>query len=190
MVRSTTRAMRSLGARGRYLLLFTLMLIPLWGRAGVLDQMDPAALHRALLAELDDESLARCGLRNPRGPIETERMYQIIICALGDYGDHDDEQELSLADIVEEMEEAHDNLEHVVRLALGMAEQMAAAPPAARGALVRVRLSLERPEADDTDMGRLGPLARPDGYINPAILARGTVVQSVEVKTRSVKPQR
>jgi|JI8StandDraft_1071087.scaffolds.fasta_scaffold07476_4 hypothetical protein len=154
-----------------------LMLAPAWALAKDLDRFSDQQLDAALFAELDDESLEDCGLDEPNAAHSKAEMYQIVMCALGDaYDDDPWEQSISLQDLREEMAEAGYSLEAVVSQALAMADNMAAAPLHGQAVMIRAAHSAA---AD------LGPLAKTDGWINPASAVRRPVIQAVKTGVRA-----
>ena len=94
-----------------------------------LDALSDAQIDALLQAELDDEDLVACGLTNPGAPKPTEEMLDIVLCALGDEGDADDEDDVDNDDLEAEMEEANTTLEAQVRAALERADAIAFGQP-------------------------------------------------------------
>lgn len=154
-----------------------LLQAPAWAVARDLDRLTDQQLDAALFAELDDESLEDCGLDDPGAPVSKADMYGIVMCALGDgYDDDPWEQTISLQDLREEMAEAGYSLEAVVSNALAMADNMASRPLNGQAVMIRAAHSAG---AD------LGPLAKADGWINPAGAVRRPMAQALKTGVRA-----
>lgn len=92
-----------------------------------LDDLSPTQLQAALDAELGDDDLRQFGV-DPRKAYPLELLHEVIMQALSDEGDDDDEQLITLADLEEEMDEAGTNLSQVVWDALTEADRIAGLP--------------------------------------------------------------
>lgn len=103
-----------------------------------LDDLDDWQLDGLIQAELDDDDLYACGLRDPRGAASVEVLFRVAMCALSNAGDDGDESDLDLDDLEAEMNEAGTTVRHVVWAAIERADEMTAGLPAA--ATLRVAL--------------------------------------------------
>lgn len=157
-----------------------------------LDALSDAQIDAMLQAELDDADLAACGLGNPRAALSVDDMFQVVMCALGDAGDDDSEDDLDIDDLEAEMAEAGQRLDNVVYAALVRADALAQAP-AARGADDAVARPLADVSATPTPAADLPAptaaeavrLALKNGFIDPGKAAVTPVKQGVRFVIRS-----
>jgi hypothetical protein len=152
-----------------------------------LDALSNDEINELLQDELDPDDLAACGLTNPRASKTVDEMFDIIMCALGNDGDADDETELDFDDLEAEMQEAGTTLEAVVERALERADVMASgsAPPtlwlAAAGPVEGVVL----PSA--AELPPAWTLAPRDGRVDPGSAAVWPVQRGV---TQGIRARR
>lgn len=152
-----------------------------------LDTLSDEEINQLLQDELDPDDLAECGLTNPRASKTVDEMFDIIMCALGDDDDADEEAQLDFDDLEAEMEEAGTTLDAVVKRALESADVMASgsAPPtlwlAAAGPVDGVVL----PSA--AELPPAWTLALRDGRVNPGSAAVWPVKRGV---TQGIRARR
>lgn len=137
-----------------------------------LDEVSDARLDQLLQDELDWDDLAACGLEDPSAAKTKDEMFEIILCALGDDSDQDEENDLNFDDLQEEMKEADTTVEEVVRRALDIADEIATAPEAPRLWLAAAGAVCDvTPFAAQTQPPAAQLLALKDDSINPGSAA-------------------
>ena len=112
-----------------------------------LDNLDEGTLDDLLQAELDDDDLIACGLRDPNGDATVEQLFRVAMCALGDGGDSGNERSLDLDDLEFEMAEAGTTVSAVVWAAIEEADEMTSGLPAAGIIRVAFRTGGSEPAA-------------------------------------------
>ena len=131
-----------------------------------MDRLSDGQIDALVQAELDDDDLIACGLPNLRAAVPDEKMFEIIMCALGDEGDDNSESDLDLDDLEAEMAQANTTLEAVVSAAIERADAIALGAPLT-AADIRAALRVGEPAAS-ADAGAASDLyAVTDGRINP-----------------------
>jgi hypothetical protein len=150
-----------------------------------LDDLDDDTLDAMLQAELDDDDLIACGIGNPHAAVSVERMFAVVMCALGDAGDSGDERALDLDDLEAEMREAGTTLRDVVWAAIQEADELASGPPA----LDVRRIAVAYPAGSAAAGSRAGEqlLVFKDKRIDPGDAAIVPVKQGIVERVRAVR---
>jgi hypothetical protein len=133
-----------------------LVLSPYWALAQIsdLDELDDATLERDLEAELDDIY----DLLDEDAEYPLAQLKAAMLTALGDEGDagDEDEEEITLAELEQEMAEADTSLEQVVDDALEAADVLASTETPRAWTIVGVSLA-RGPAAQRRGNGRTTP---------------------------------
>lgn len=132
-----------------------------------LDALSDAQFFALLDNEMDDDDLEDCGFGDLNGRHTTQQAYDVIMCALSDEGDTDEENDLDFDDLQAEMREAGTTVEAVVRAAIQDADRRASGPLTRAVLVAALRRDAEMPTSDSSTNYPEWYAQIENGIINP-----------------------